>query len=183
MSKISPYTEFKNWLLNSYPNAKLPEDVIKAINPKIVLHMFGSLGGITIFLDEHFNNFDLMSCNPLEFYNFLRDIVQKHRIKKYDFSFFYNLKKDALIIKLQKKLPHLKKYEIYNLLEYCKEDDENDSFLENLELNKSKVKKVKKSKSIKKTKDEVPSEAKTFEHLNIQNIKTWEDWKKCFNIN
>jgi len=178
--KISPYRELKEWMLNSYPNAKLSEEVLRAINPKTVLHMFGSLGGITIFLDDYFNNFDLMYCNPLEFYNFLRSIVQKHRIKKYDFSFFYSLKKDELITKLQRKLPYMKKYEIYDLLEYCKDDTENNSFLENLGLNKSKTKKVKKGKKVKK---EIPKEAKTFEHLNIQNIKTWDDWKRCFNAN
>jgi len=175
--KISPYRELKEWFLNSYPGSKLSEDVIRAINPKTVLHMFGNLGGITIFLDGYFNNFDLMYCNPLEFYKFLKDIVQKHRIKKYDFSFFYSIKKDDIIIKLQKKLPLMKKYEIYDLLEYCKDDLENDSFLENLGMNKVKTKKIKNPKKIKK---EIPKEAKTFEHLSIQNIKTWDDWESCF---
>jgi len=179
MTQKSPYSEFKDWLLNSYPYAKLSEEVIKAINPKTVLHMFGSLGDITVFLDDYFNNFDLMYCDPLEFYNFLKQLVQKYNVNKYDFSFFYSMKKDDLILKLQKKLPHMKKYEIYDLLEYCKEDSNNDSFLENLGLNKTKVKKVKKTKN-KKDNLEIPKEAKTFENLNIQNIKTWEDWKGCF---
>jgi len=177
--KVSPYSEFKEWLLNSYPKAVLSEEVIRAINPKTVLHMFGNLGGITIFLDDYFNNFNVMNCNPIEFYKFLKDIVQKHKIRKYDFSFFYSMKKDKIIIELQKKLPYMKKYEIYDLLEYCKEDSDNDSFLENLGLNKTKKKKIKKSKVSKKI---VPEEAKTFEQLSIQNIKTWDDWVNSFNL-
>lgn len=174
----SPYNEFKDWLLNSYPDAKLSETVIKTINPKTVLHMFGNMGDITIFLDDYFNNFDLMICNPLEFYIFLRQLVQKYNIKKYDFSFFYSMKKDDLILKLQKKFPCMKKYEIYELLECCKEDTDNDSFLENLGLNKTKSKKMKKTN--KKDKLEIPTEAKTFDNLTIQNIKTFNDWKDCF---
>lgn len=180
--QISPYRLFKDWLLNPYPNAKLEEAVIRAINPKTVLHMFGNMGGITIFLDDIFNNFDLMSCNPVEFYSFLKGIVQKHSIKKYDFSFFYSMKKDEQIIKLQKMLPHMKKYEIYDLLEYCKDDTDNESFLENLGLNKLKSKKVKTKKSNKDAKKDIPKEAKTFDNMGMQNIRTWEDWKNCFNL-
>jgi hypothetical protein len=174
--KTSPYNEFKEWLLNPYPNSTLKEDIIRAINPKTVLHMFGCFGEITIFLDEYFNKFELMNCNPIEFYIFLKEVVQNNRIGKYDFSYFYSMKKDKEIIKLQRKLPYMKKYEIYNLLEYCKDDSENDSFLENLELNK-----VKKKKVSKKVKDkDIPLEAETFDDLNLKNIKTFNEWKNCF---
>lgn len=179
MTQRLPYNEFKEWMLNPYPNAKLSEDIIKSINPKTVLHMFGNMGDITIFLDEYFNNFDLMYCNPLEIYVFLKQLVQKFNIKKYDFSFFYSMKKDDFILKLHKKFPYMKVYEIYDLLEYCKEDSDNESFLENLGLNKIKTKKIKKTN--KKEKQEAPTEAKTFENLNVQNIKTFNDWKNCFN--
>ena len=179
--KISPYRVFKDWLLNSYPNAKLSEETLKAINPKSVLHMFGSLGGITIYLDEYFNNFELMKCNPIEFYDFLKQLVQKHHIGKYDFSFFISMKRDKGIKEIQRKLPLLKKYEIYDLIERCKEDEENKSFLENLGLlKKSKMKKIPKTK--KKSKKNVPKEALTFEDTFIKDVKTMEDLKRLFNL-
>lgn len=179
--KESPYKIFKEWLLNPYPKAELPEEILKAINPKSVLHMFGSLGSITIFLDEYFNNFEMMCCNPIEFYLFLKELVQKHGIKKYDFSFFSSMKRDKTIRDIHRKLPFLKRYEIYDLIERCKED-ENNPFLENLGLLKqSKIKKIKnKKKKVKKK--ELLEEASTFDDAIIDNIKTMDDWKRFFNI-
>jgi len=143
--------------------------------------MFGSMGEITIYLDEYFNNFEMMSCNPLEVYNFLRQIVQKHRIGKYDFSFFASMKRDKTIREIHKKLPYLKQYEIYDLLERCKEDDGNEPFLENLGLlKKAKIKKTKKPK--KKIKKHIPKEASTFDDMVIKDVKTMEDLKELFNL-
>jgi hypothetical protein len=174
-NKFSPYNEFKEWLLNSYPKAILSEIVLRAINPKTVLHMFGKLGGITVFLDEQFNRFELMECDPQEFYSFLKELVQKHKIKKYDFSFFSSISKDEAINKLQKKLPHLKKYEIHNLLEYCQNDPNNDSFLENLGLKTIKTKKLKK----KKTEKKASKKSSSFEDIT-NDIRTWNDWNNNF---
>jgi len=176
---VSPYKIFKEWLLNPYPDAELPDVIIRAINPKTVMYMFGKLGEITIFLDEYFNNYDIMYCNPIELYDFLREIVQKYNIKKYEFSFFMSMKTDKLINRLQRKLPYLKKYEIYDLLERCQQDPDNDSFLENLNMKQSKVKKLRKKS--KKEKTEIPKEALTFDNMSSDDIKTWEDWKNCFN--
>lgn len=179
--KDSPYKIFKEWMLNSYPKAELSDEVLKAINPKSILHMFGSMGDITIFLDEYFNNFSLMACNPLEFYNFLRQIVQKHKIGKYNFSFFVSMKMDKTIREIQRKLPMLKQYEIYDLLERCKEDEGNDAFLENLGLRKkSKMKKVKKTK--KESKKTTPKEALTFDDMFIKAVKTMDDLERLFNL-
>lgn len=177
--KISPYRLFKDWLLNTYPDAELSEDVLKAINPKSVLHMFGSLGEITIYLDEYFNNFEMMCCDSLEFYKFLRDIVQKHNIGKYDFSFFASAKRDKVIQEIHRKLPLLKRYEIYDLIERCKED-ENNPFLENLGLLKQS--KIKKIKTKPKKKKKSSKEAVTFDDTIASSVITMEDWQELFNL-
>lgn len=178
-NKVSPYKLFKEWLLNPYPKAELSDEVLKSINPKSILHMFGSMGGITIYLDEYFNNFGLMYCNPLEFYNFLKQLVQKYKIGRYDFSFFASMKMDKTIQELHRKFPMLKQYEIYDLLDRCKDDEENEAFLESLGLNKKpKIIKEKKNKPKKK----ILKEAATFDDIIIKGIKTMKELEKLFNL-
>ena len=181
LKKESPYKTFKEWLLNPYPEATLPDEVLRAINPKSVVKMFGSLGGVTVYLDKYFNTYSVMSCDRLEFYKFLRDMVQEHKIGKYDFSFFLNPTKDKLLQSLHKKFPYLKPYEISILIESYKNDpDVDEAFLENLGLHKAKTVKIKKTK---KTRSEEESKnAYIFENTTGYIIKTLQDYKKFFNF-
>ena len=57
---VSPFTLFREWLLNPIPNIKLKPEIIAALNPRSVLSMFGKTGGITIYLNRYFNNFGTM---------------------------------------------------------------------------------------------------------------------------
>lgn len=175
--KLSPYAEFKNWLLNSYTNERLPEYIIKIINPRVALSMFGKLNNITIFLNLYFNNYGVMSLQNEEFCYFLKSLVQRFRLNRYDFSFFATMKKNKSLKELQQKLPYLKKYEIDNLLQISKEDDRYNSFLENLGLHKYKKVKIKKSKTTKNSKQK-----NTSLDVGLINIKTFNDWRKFFNV-
>jgi len=176
--KISPYRIFTEWLLNPCPDAELSGDVIKAINPRTVICMFGKIGGLTIFLNDHFNNFSVMNLDPLEFYQFLKSLVKKYKIKKWDFSYFPTMKRDKTISEIQMKLPHLKKSEIIYLLEQCKSDEDYDSFCESLGIRKNpKIKKIKKKG--KKNKKLIVS---TFGDSMIKNIRTMDDWIDCFGM-
>lgn len=177
--KPNPYKEFMIWLYNSYPNAELPEWVIKAITPRAILSRYANLGELTIFLDNVFNSYDLMSLNPLEFYSFLKDFIKRYNINQYNYSFFRSSKRDKTLGELQKKLPHLKTYEISNLLNMCKKDKEYDSFLESLGIRKQE--KIKKNKSNKKNSKKTILNVSTFDDQFIRSMITWEDWKRCFN--
>jgi len=143
--KKSPYRMFADWLFNSVPSVQLDDWVIKAVNPRAVLCMFGKLGGITIFLNEHFNNFDIMILDRSEIYSFLRAVVQNYNIKRRDLSFYKHSKLDRTSIELQRQLIFLKKTEIYELLEYAKNDLEYPNFTESLGLNICKKARIKKS--------------------------------------
>ena len=172
--EISPYKIFSEWLLNPCPDAELSEDVIKAINPKTALCMFGKVGGVTVFLDKYFNKFEVMLLKPLEFYLFLKSLVKKYKIKKYDFSYFPTMKRDKTLTEIQMKLPHLKKSEISYLLEKCKNDPRSDSFFESLGIKKDpKIKKIKGKRNKKLS-------LSTFDDSIINGIETMEDWVGCF---
>jgi len=145
--KSSPYREFTRWLFNTVPNVELEDWVVKVLNPRSVLCMFGNLNDITIFLNDYFNSFDVMYLDDREFYNFLKAVVHRYNINWKDLSFYKHAKMDKSVIELQKQLPILKKEEIYQLLEYSKEDPEHQSFMESLGLNKWSKKKTRKSKS------------------------------------
>jgi len=174
-SKPNPYKNFISWLYNSYPNATLSDSVIKSINPRAVLSRYSNMGNLTIFLEEHFNKYDLMGLNHLEFYNFIKLFVKKYRIEQYDYSYFRSTKRDKTLLEIQRKLPHLKEYEISYLLDKCKSDPEYDAFLENLGIKKQE--KIKKNKKRKIKGSKIIS---TFDDGFINSIKTWEDWRACF---
>lgn len=149
--KISPYREFTNWLFNSVPTVELDDWVIKSLNPRSVLCMFGNLNDITIFLNDYFNKFDVMSLDNKEFYNFLKSIVFKYNIKWKDLSFYFHTKMDKSAAELRKQLPHLKNEEIYELLEYASDDPLFQNFIESIGLTKYKKTKIKKTSTKKIT--------------------------------
>lgn len=171
----SPYSIFKDWLLGTID--ELPDHVKKAINPKSVLQMFGSMGDLTIFLNEYFNNYNIMSLDQMELYGFLKEMVKKHKVNKYGFSFFYSTKQEKDIKELRRLLPHLKFFEISELIEKCKENEEDD-FLSSLGLKcEPKIKKLPKKK---KDKTKIIEETTSFDEIKIENVYTFDDWSKLF---
>lgn len=175
--KVSPYRAFTDWILNPRQDIELDEKIIKAINPRTVLCMFGGFPNITIFLNKHFNNFGVMYLDNKALYTFLKLMILRFKITKYEFSFFASEKNDKSLSDIQRILPYLKKYEIYDLIERSKDDEDYDSFCETLGLKGVKRTKVKK---VKKVVTESLESLFTETNVNLDEIKTFEDWKKCF---
>jgi len=151
------YSEFKSWLFG-LPTKELDTDVADAISINSVLAMFGNLNEITIYMNKHFNNFNLFNLNKLEFFKFVKfDIINRFNINYYNLSYFYTDK-----IKFPKELhrffPYLKSYEIFHLLELIKEDSEYDDIMEYLGLKAIKTEKI---KLTKKRKEELEKVEKT----------------------
>lgn len=141
--KINPYRIFQDWLFNVMPDPSFPEECLKGINKRAVLASLGKLDGVTIYMDKHFNNFDLMNLDDIEFYKFIRvNIIKKFKVGKWDLSFFKSEKKDKNLKELQKTFPYLKTSEIAAFMELVKDDDEVDNLYESLDMYKSKKKKL-----------------------------------------
>jgi len=177
----SPYMEFKEWLFNPYPNAKLPDHVLKIVNARTVLCMFGNLGKLTIFLNKYFNKFNITYLNKEEFFIYIKYIIQKFRIDKRQFSFYKSEQRDTSYVDIHSKFfPHLKKYELNLLMELIKTDDDYDRIMESFGLTKYKVTKNKSKKS--KTK----KESKNDDNNTINNnneVTTFEELKSLFLVN
>lgn len=193
VTKISPYREFRDWLLNPMPNKELPMNVIKAINPRSVLCMFGNLHGVSIFLNEYFNTFDVMALPQIEFYKFLKDIVHKHNITPRDFSFYYSEKHNKSLKELNCKFPFLKRHELSTFLEDVKDDPEAEALYESLGLNKYKSKKLTKKEKkelngqIESSKQIQPPQTDKGKPQQLNSdfdipIKTFNDLKNCFSV-
>lgn len=141
--KINPYKLFQDWLFNVMPDPPFPEECLKGINKRAVLASLGKLDGVTIYMDEHFNNFDLMNLDDIEFYKFVRvHIIKKFKVGKWDLSFFKSEKKNKNLKELQKSFPYLKQPEIEVFMELVKDDEDCDMLYESLGMTKPKKKKL-----------------------------------------
>ena len=144
--RLNPYKLFQDWLFNVMPNPPFPEECLKGINKRAVLASLGKLDGVTIYLDKHFNNFDLMNLNDIEFYKFVRtNIIRKFRVSKWDLSFFKSEKKNKNLKELQRSFPYLKTSEIEVFMKLVKVDDQVDELYESLGMAKPKKKKLTKA--------------------------------------
>ncbi|MCK5020541.1 MAG: hypothetical protein KAS32_26215 [Candidatus Peribacteraceae bacterium] len=183
---ISPYRALTDWFLNSHPQAKLDDWVIKAVNPRMVLCMFGNVPKLTMFLNDNFNTFEIMKLDNLEFYTFLKGMALKFKMQRRDFSFYFSERGNKSLKELHTHFPGLKLNEVSMFLELAKEDDEYDSLLESLGMQKyKKVKKTKaekqRTKIVRDEREEIKKQAVEIS-FNVANdsIKTWNDWKSMF---
>jgi len=171
VKKVSPYRELQDWFFNSNPNAILSESTLKGINPRAVLGSMSKLSGITVFLNEHFNNYELMKMKPIEFYKFIRSLIKKYNVGRYDFSFFKSEKQDKSLSEIHQYFPQLKRYELHNLLTLAEDDPDFEALMDSIGLKKYKKKKTtaKDKKLIKKigVKKSVES--------NLYTFKKWRD--------
>lgn len=132
----SPYTLFKYWLLDGDKNSILNEDIIKSVNKLSILSIFGNMGEITLYLNENFNNYDIMYLDDLEFYKFLKSMILNRNYNFSNFTYF-NLKKEKNHYKkIMKQYPYIKKYEAELLIN--KYDPE--KLMKNFNENKTKEK-------------------------------------------
>lgn len=173
--KISPYVEFKNWLFNPLPESRLSESTIKEINPRAVLSSLGNLGGVTIYLNKWFNDYNLMMVPSQDFYFFVKELVQKHKVKKTDFTFYASEKTDKSLKEIHTYFPHLKRYEVFEILQVIENNDEYETLAEKFGLKK----KPKKKKLTKELKKELKQENK-IELKDNDSYESWNEWEKCF---
>ena len=173
----TPRSRFINWLVNS-ANPQLDNDILSQVDLRSTLAMFGKCEGITIYLDKYFNNFNVVSLDKSEFFNFLRNLVQKNKINPYDFTYFVSEKKDKSLKELHRSFPYLKRYEVHDFLELSSEDPEYESLCETLGLIKYKKQKNKKQEKV--LKNETISNIRSI--VPLEQIKTFNDWKNNFNI-
>ena len=184
---LSPFTEFKIWLFS--PNdEKLSETVINAVNARSILAMFSKHKDVTIFLDEVFNNYNLMKIPKEEFFYFLKDMVHKSKlITKYNLCYFKTERKDEEVIEIVNKFPFIKKREVELMTNKLEQTDIYEPFLDYIGLNK--IKRVKLTKEEKMEMKELTKETIKEEEPVIEivaeikkEIETWEEFKNQFKI-
>ena len=114
--------------------------------------VLGLVANITLFLNEHFNqNWGVFAVKPEEFFLFIRQIVRRFGIRDL-WNQYASEKQDKSLTEIHRLFPYLKRNEVFNLLEYCRDDEDYESFMDNLGLKEYKKKRIKKSASKKKTK-------------------------------
>lgn len=170
-NNLNPWKEFQTWLYSPNMDLELSEDIIRGINPRSVLLMFSGLYDLTIELNDLFNNFNVIfSIDSLEFYNFLKQLVHKKKLTRYDMIYLKMEKIDKIMRESQKKMPHLDKDELGLLIKLCQKSEEEEGFLEFLGLTTVKIKKL-----TKKEKERLKEEKN-----NPTSIVTMKDWIKNF---
>lgn len=153
----SPYTLLSEWFFDNNINSTLDDYVLKGTNHRAVLCMFGNLGKITIFLNDYFNAYNIMLIDKFSFYKMLKEIIIKKNITKYQLSFYkLESKDDKIIVKLKKKYPYLKSYEIDWFLKKIQGTDEYHLLMEIIGEEE-----VKKKKLTKAEKDKLPLSMET----------------------
>lgn len=171
--QINHYKVFKDWLYNSLPDADLPQETIKNINPKFILCMFGSLGHITVYLNELCNNYEtIWYRHPIEFYKFIKKIVLSKNIKPNEFSFYKHEKEDKDLNLLNTKMPYLKKYEITNLLKLMDGTEELNDLYETFGMVKYKKTKMSKTEINKYKNEKIEPTIK----INKTNKISFNNW-------
>lgn len=83
-----------------------------------------------------------MKMTPYTFFKFIREIVRKRRISKWDVMFFKRAEKDELNNIIRRKYPYLKPYEIPILLKSIENTDTYDQLMDVLGLTKFKKEKM-----------------------------------------
>jgi 3-oxoacyl-[acyl-carrier-protein] synthase III len=149
MVEKSPHSRFLDWLFVSNMKAPLDEDLKNGAVSRIsILNMFGSMGKLTITLNDLLNNYELSKIDFEQFALFVKNIVLRNNIKRKDFSYFTYHDKNEVNQKIINKLKYIKSYEIPILLNAIQNRPDYDQIAELLELNKKQ--KIKKTRSKKK---------------------------------
>jgi len=176
--KESPFTTIKKWFLSN-DNSVIPEEIIKKLSIKSILCMFSGNEKITPYLNKYFNNFNINKIDIIEFCKFLKyNVIKNISFGWNDFNFLKNNYKTKKINNLKEKLPHLKEYEIEELLKVINDDKEFDGYSEYLGLLDNKSKKI-----TKKERKEflLDSESIIEKITKSEEIISFQDWCKNFN--
>jgi len=174
MKKVSPWTVFNNWLFDGNMKTELDEETIKAINPRSIMDSLCNMYQLTTFINDNFNNlYIIYYMDKSQFFSFIKSLIIKKKIGKYDLGRLKIKKNSAAEIKkIHSKLPHLKMYEIETLLKCIKGDEEEESFLDYLGVKENKKKKLTKKVKTLFEKTEVSDSS--------GNKVSFEEWKSNF---
>ena len=142
----SPYTLFSKWLFDGNLDTKLDVKIMKAVNKRAVICMFANHGNLTIFLNEYFNDFKIMSLPDEPFYKMIKTIVTVRNINRYSTTFFSFEKKNKLYTLIQKLDPFLKPYELELFLQKNENTNYYNSLMEMIGESKIKTQKVRSKK-------------------------------------
>ena len=190
----SPFKIFNNWLFDDNIESTISEDILKVINPCNLLQMFSNFGSITIFLNNTLNNYYLYTLNKMDLCKYLKSIIYKKRLNRYNTSFFMHHKEDKDLTKLHMQFPMIKRYEVYQLLKYIQENTkEYDDIMSTLGFKEEKSKKLtveeKKQYLQTDTPPSTPTEKKrgrpkkVVEQVDVQPVveqNSFEDWTSNF---
>jgi hypothetical protein len=171
---MSAWTDLQNWLTDCNLNSKLNPEVLKVVNIRSTLLMFCYLDELTIYLNKYFNTFESLKLDQEHMLSFLKRICLKRNIKKYQFSFVKQEKKDNIINRVQMYIPYLKKEEVKYFLNQIKNTEYEDQLLESFGLQQTKKKRLNKNE-LKKI-NQVISENKK----DSGKIVTWDQWVNHF---
>jgi len=153
------YRNYTRWLFDGSTTSPIPEEqeLLKynsPINIKYMLESFLPNSKMTMYMNKHFNNFDLYTLDKKEFLRYVKHLVLKLNLSRGDFN--YKPKRDdegvhQLQKKLMGKLPELKSYDIALLCEQIDalEDKEKDSYYAALDMINPKKRKMAKKKKKK----------------------------------
>ena len=135
----------------------LPVAVTAPINTCNILQSFSKCDRLTVFLNNLFNTYDVYTLDKQFFFQFLKDMVKKKRLKRSDLSFFKHHKEDKVIKMVHSRFPHLKHMEVIALIDLVKKDEEvYPQFAETVGLEVPKKKKITKKQAAEFKKTDPP---------------------------
>jgi len=156
------YRDFTKWLFDGNLNSPIPneQEMLKYNSPikhNYILQCLLPHPKLTIYLNELFNNYNLYSLDKKEFMLFIKKLIISLNITKNYFNYKVkrNNEKNDLYLKLLKKLPQLKKYDVLLLTEIINNLDSNkkNSYYSAVGLDKPKKKKLTKNDKKQKSKN------------------------------
>lgn len=169
--KYNQYTIFNNWLFDGNIQSDFPpETVMNVVTPKMLMERLCSVGNVTIFLNEYFNNPYIFQIDKKSFFIMIKELVIKKKITFKHFSWYKNNKSDDIISKIRKRFPHLKRQDIETLLIKLDGTEEYNKIMDMIGENK-----VKKVKLTKKTKNEINKKVKEKEN-NVDKKISFNNW-------
>lgn len=156
----SPYHTFWNWCFDGYKKTPIPKptdnipDILKynsPINETFLLRSFIKHEKLNHFLNKNINNINSRYIDKKELFFFIKQCVQKYKIKKNNIYYLpRHGYKENLFNKLKQKYPVFKNSDIELMIELINKNENRDSILGALGIDKPKKTKVKNKKTTTK---------------------------------
>ncbi|MDY0081519.1 MAG: hypothetical protein RBR95_13135 [Ignavibacteriaceae bacterium] len=175
----SPYKIVNEWLFDNNLKSELDINIYNSINLTFILNSFSKCFKISLFLNKVFNNIKyIYKIDKYEFLLFLKKLIIKHRISKYDLMYYKIQRVNKEVKSVLSKFPHLKDYESEHLLEVSKNDPDYEDLLMYVGI-KSELKS--KSKKVPATlKKELKKETKVKKFSTNKGKVSFTKWKNNF---